>query len=43
MGMTGAVYAVRTDRMDALRRDPAREIESIRTDDEVVLPNVGLE
>ena len=43
MGMTGAVYAVPTDRMDALRRDPAREIESIRTDDEVVLPNVGLE
>ena len=43
MGMTCAVYAVPTDRIDALRRDPAREIESIRTDDEVVLPNAGLE
>ena len=43
MGMTCAVYAVPPDRIDALRRDPAREIESIRTDDEVVLPNVGLE
>ena len=43
MGMTCAVYAVPTDRIDALRRDPAREIESIRTDDEVVLPNLGLE
>lgn len=43
MGMTCAVYAVPSDRMDALRSDPAREIESIRTDDEVVLPNAGLE
>ena len=43
MGMTCAVYAVPTDRIDALRRDPVTEIKSIRTDDEVVLPNVGLE
>ena len=43
MGMTCALYAVPSDRLDALRRDPAREIESIRMDDEVVLPSAGLE